>query len=245
MLGAGEAAGEEASDVPTVPDGCSRCGACLRVCPSGARQLVGQEMSVQEVVAAVGKDRMFHDQSGGGVTISGGEPLAQARFLLQLLETLRDRSIHVALDTSGFAPWNVIRDVAPWVDLFLYDLKSVDDRAHRARTGVSNASILANLERLGEIHDNIWVRVPLVPGFNLEEWQLKASARFIASISGVRQVNLLPYHRMGSNKVEWSRDGESSGMEGSSPPASDLAPRQIEHAARLFRAEGLCTVIGG
>lgn len=244
MLGAGPVAGQEPPDVPPVPAGCVRCGACLRVCPSGARQLLGQEMSVPEVVAAVCKDRMFHDQSGGGVTLSGGEPLAQFRFLLRLLEALRDRSVHVALDTSGFAPRKMIRDVAPWVDLFLYDLKSVDDRAHREQTGVSNASILANLETLGDIHDNIWVRVPLVPGFNLEERQLKASARFIASIPAVRQVNLLPYHRMGSNEVERDGERESSGLDVSSSP-SDLMPREIEHAAALFRAQGLCTVIGG
>lgn len=244
MLGAAGATGEAPSEVPPVPPGCVRCGVCLNACPSGARQLVGREMSVQEVAAAVSKDRMFHDQSGGGVTVSGGEPLAQAPFLLHLLETLRDQSIHVALDTSGFAPPDVIRAVAPWVDLFLYDLKSMDDRAHREQTGVSNASILANLEILGEIHDTIWIRIPLVPGFNLEEWQLQASARFIASIPAVRQVNLLPYHRLGSHKAEWGGERESSGIGGSVPPG-DLTPRHVEQAASLFRAQGLRTVIGG
>ena len=113
---------------PIIRADCTLCGACVAACPTGARQMVGREMTVDEVVAEVLHDRMFHDQSGGGVTLSGGEPLSQAPFVLRLLQALRRRSIHTALDTSGFAPRQVILDVAPWVDLFLYDLKSVDDR---------------------------------------------------------------------------------------------------------------------
>jgi len=206
--------------------------------------MVGREMTVDEVVDEVLHDQMFHDQSGGGVTLSGGEPLAQAPFVLRLLQALRSRSIHTALDTSGFAPRQVILDVAPWVDLFLYDVKSVDDQAHRRQTGVSNTLILENLKTLGAVHATIWIRIPLVSGFNLDDAQLDASARYVASIPGVQQVNLLPYHRMGTRKSQRHGDPSADAPPGLSA-GDDITPEQIDRAANLFRAAGLRTLVGG
>jgi pyruvate formate lyase activating enzyme len=224
------------------PEGCTRCGACVEACPPGARQLLGQEMTVGEVVHQVLRDRTFHDQSGGGVTLSGGEPLQQAAFVERLLTELHERSVHTAVDTSGFAPPQVLKRLASLVDLFLYDIKGVDDRLHRLHTGVSNQLILSNLQTLGEVHGNIWIRIPLIPGLNLDAEQLGATARLVATMPGVRQVNLLPYHRLGTSKLG-KKVHARGGQDGAGVP--DVTPAQVEWAAEVFRAAGLRTVIGG
>jgi len=187
---------------PTVAR-CTRCGACVEACPTEARQMVGRRMTTDEVLAEVLKDRLFYDDSGGGVTFSGGEPLMQPEFLLELLRACRAHGIHTAVDTSGYAPQEQLRAAAGLTDLFLYDLKTMDDARHLECTGVSNAAILDNLAALGRMHQNIWIRIPIVPGFNDDAEQLDAAARFVASIPAVRQVSLLPYHPTGNHKVRW------------------------------------------
>ncbi len=231
--------------VADAPETCTHCGECVAACPTGARQLVGREMSVPEVVHEVLRDRTFFDQSGGGATLSGGEPLLQAAFVRRLLEAFRREAVHTALDTSGYAPTEALLDVAAWVDLFLFDLKSLDSTVHHRQTGVPNDLILQNLQTLGSIHDNIWIRVPLVPGFNTDIGQLAATARYVATIPGVKQVNLLPYHRMGSGKVN-PAGGASGHPKSAGPPIfGDLSREQLDEAAELFRAAGLHTLIGG
>ena len=131
----------------------------------------------------------------------------QPRFLKDVLESCRAEGIHTAVDTSGYAPREDLLSVAPLTDLFLYDIKALDDDRHRQGTGVSNALILGNLLALGIIHQNIWIRVPLVPGFNDEPGQVEAVSRFTASVPGVRQVNLLPYHAMAAHK--WTNIGRA------------------------------------
>ncbi|MGQ9576745.1 MAG: glycyl-radical enzyme activating protein [Thermoguttaceae bacterium] len=224
---------------PGRPARCIRCGACVAACPSGARQMVGRRMSVEEVLAEVLKDRLFYDDSGGGVTFSGGEPLLQARFLEGLLAACRAQGIHTALDTSGYAPWEDLLRVAPLVDLFLYDLKVMDDQRHQEYTGVSNARILANLQGLGRVHGNIWVRVPVIPGFSDDAEQLEAAARLAASIPGVRRLDLLPFHRAGIHK--WASLGQLR-----EPPAqTPLSPEALEQTADRLRAFGLHVHTGG
>jgi pyruvate formate lyase activating enzyme len=143
-------------------------------------------MSPDEVLAEVLRDRVFYDDSGGGVTISGGEPLAQPDFLMELLTAFRGASVHTALDTCGYADEEQLLAVTPLVDLFLYDVKSTDNVRHYEQTGVSNEIIFSNLEALGRVHDHIWVRVPLIPGFNDEPEMLADMARFVATIPAVR-----------------------------------------------------------
>ena len=133
---------------PVAGPECIRCGTCGRACPSGALELIGRPVTVAEVIAEVEKDRVFHEESGGGLTCSGGEPLAQPEFLAALLAECRRRGIHTAVDTSGYAPPEVVDAIAPLADLFLYDVKVMDDTAHQAFTGESNRLILANLARL-------------------------------------------------------------------------------------------------
>jgi pyruvate formate lyase activating enzyme len=225
---------------PVAPgEDCHVCGACAEACPTGARQMAGREMMVAEVMAEIGKDRIFYEESGGGVTFSGGEPLLQAEFLLALLAACRDRGIHTAVDTCGFVPRRDLLAAARMTDLFLYDLKFMDESRHRRHTGVSNAPILRNLQALGQAQADIWVRVPVIPDINDDEENMAASARFAAGIPGVRQVYLLPYHPTGTGKL--ASLGKTSALPHLVPPA----PPRLEQIAGLFRAQGLVARVGG
>ena len=201
--------------------------------------MTGERKTVEEVLAEVVKDSIFYDESGGGVTFSGGEPLMQPRYLRALLEACRARGIQTAVDTCGYAPLRNLLDAVPLTELFLYDLKFMDEALHLDYTGVSNASILSNLEELGKIHRNIWLRIPIIPGLNDAEDQLDAMARFAASIPGVRQVNLLPYHRTGVQK--FSRLGEEYRLAHVVPPTTE----RMEAALARFSAAGLKAKSGG
>ncbi len=218
---------------------CKLCGTCVAACPAGARQMVGSRMTVAEVMAEVAKDRIFYDDSGGGVTFSGGEPLMQPRFLKELLTACRTQGISTAVDTCGFGPREYLLSLAPLTDLFLFDLKTIDAARHVHYTGVSNASILDNLSALGSVHSNIWIRIPLIPGLNDDDGQLDQAARYVASVHGVRQVNLLPYHRTAAHK--YARLGRSCGL-GQIP---DPAPERVEAVRRKLSCFGLTVKTGG
>ena len=197
-------------------------------------------MTVGEVVASVMRDRMFFEESGGGVTFSGGEPLGQPGFLKALLCSFRAQEIRTALDTAGLCPTKVLLEVAPLVDLFLFDLKCIDRERHLQGTGVDNCGVLGNLKQLSSVHDNIWIRVPVVPGFNDTLEEMNAIARLAARYAAVRQVWLLPYHGSWAAKPE--RFGKDApGTAGLEPPTGEV----MESYARLFRAQGLETTIGG
>ncbi len=180
---------------------CQQCGACLEACPMQARQILGRRMTVGEVLAEISKDQIFYDDSHGGVTFSGGEPFAQAGFLLELLRACRHREIHTAVDTTGYRRpgcgcWP--RPTGPTSSSTTSRFSTTPGIA--SYTGVSNAKILENLEVLGREHGNIWVRVPIVPGLNDADSDLEATVRFAASVPGVKQVNLLTYHHTGAYK---------------------------------------------
>lgn len=221
-------------------DTCVLCGACTEACPTGARSLVGRSMTVREVVKDVMRDRMFFEQSGGGVTFSGGEPLAQPRFLAALLASFRELEIPTAVDTAGLSATETLLEIAPLADLFLFDVKSLDGARHLAATGVDNAGILDNLARLAEVHSNIWIRVPVVPQFNDSVEQMEEIARLAASLPSVRRVSLLPYHAVWAGKTE--RIGREV------PEAARLAPptgEAMESFLGIFKARGVDTRIGG
>jgi pyruvate formate lyase activating enzyme len=211
----------------------------LEACPTGALQKAGQELEPGELVRQLLRDRIFFDESGGGVTFSGGEPLAQPAFLVEALGRLRAEGVHTALDTCGFAPWSALREAAGLASLVLYDLKLMDDARHRAATGQSNRIILDNLKALAGVHRDIWIRVPVIPGVNDDEANLSAAARFLDPLAGIRQVDLLPYHRTGEAK--FARMGRSYPLAGLASPT----PQRLEALAELFRARGLATTIGG
>lgn len=201
--------------------------------------MVGTRMTSAEVVTEILKDRIFYDDSGGGVTFSGGEPLAQPGFLKELLEQCQARGIHTAVDTCGYAPRVHLLAIAPMTNLFLYDLKIMDDVKHRQYTSISNTTILENVVALGAVHDNIWIRVPIIPGINDDDENLDALAQFAASIGGVRQVNLLPYHKTGIAKFK--RLGQKYRLEDIYEPV----PEQIERFRQKLCIYGLTAKIGG
>jgi len=234
--GNGEATGPAAAR----EDGsCTLCGRCVEACPTGARRMVGAWMTAEEVVAEVLRDRVFYEDSGGGATFSGGEPLLQPRFLEAALRGCRAADIHTAVDTCGFAPKEDLLAAARLTDLFLYDLKFMDDARHARYTGASNERILDNLRALGAVHDNIWIRVPIVPGLNDGAPDLDALARFAASLPGVRQVNVLPYHEGGASKSP--RVGKAYRLGDAAPPSRE----SMAAVAARFADHGLNVKIGG
>jgi pyruvate formate lyase activating enzyme len=211
----------------------------VEACPTGALQAVGERITVTALVERLLRDRIFFDESGGGVTFSGGEPLLQAPFVTEALAWLRREGVHTALDTCGFARWPDLEAAAAQSSLVLYDLKLMDDERHHAATGVSNRIILQNLKALSEIHSTIWVRVPIIPGINDDEANLTATAAFLAPLAGIRQVDLLPYHPTGEAK--FARVGMTYALHGTPSPSI----QHLEALAALFRAKGLNTTIGG
>ena len=219
---------------------CTICGACAEACPTGARELVGRVMSAGEVVASVLRDRMFFEDSGGGVTFSGGEPLCQPDFLKALLTQCRAHEIHTAVDTAGFCSPETLLDMAPLVDLFLFDLKCVDGEKHLQGTGVGNSGILENLQRLSGLHGNIWIRIPVIPGFNDTVEDMHALAGIVSATPGVRQVWLLPYHASWAAKP--ARFGKEATGQAQAPAPS---PEVLERFAGIFRAKGMQVGAGG
>ena len=218
---------------------CLLCGACVDACPTEARQRVGRSMSVAEVVEVVSKDRIFYDDSGGGVTYSGGEPLRQAPFLRAALETCQAIGLHTAVDTCGLAAEEDLLSVAEVTDLFLFDIKMIDDSRHRRFTGVSNRLILSNLEALGRAEQRIWVRVPVIPGINDEVENLLATAELAASIPSVERMCLLPYHSLGENKSR-TLDREST-----VPDLKAPTPDRMQYLVEVVEAAGVTARIGG
>jgi len=179
---------------------CNFCMKCLSVCPTKTLESIGNFISVDEVMREVRRDSLFYQNSGGGVTISGGEPLLQWEFTLSILKACKEEGLHTALDTCGYASWEVAEEVLKYVDLVLFDMKHTDGDLHLKGTGVSNTLILQNLERIAS-QMRTWIRFPVIPGFNDFQKNIKEVA-CLASRYGVEKVSLLPYHEFGKSKYE-------------------------------------------
>lgn len=171
---------------------CMVCGQCLSRCPNGAFRLYGREMSVDEVFAEVMEDRAFYANSGGGVTLSGGEALYHTEFCVTLLKKLKEQGIHTAVDTSGFVPEGAIEAVSPYTDIFLFDLKAADPQVHERCTGHTNERILKNLYWIDSHQKDIEIRIPFVPDWN--DGEIPAIADIIGGLHQVKKVRVLPYH---------------------------------------------------
>ena len=223
---------------PVTAADCTRCGDCAEACVAGARQLAGQRMTVAEVLAECERDVVLFDESGGGVTVSGGEPLSQPDFTEALLAGCRERRIHTALDTCGFAGREVALRVSRFADVVLYDLKLLDSAAHRKFTGVPNETILANLAALTEAGRNLIVRVPLIPGVNDHPENLAALADFVWRL-GLRRIDLLPYHKIGMDKYgRLEREHPLAGVE-------PLPAAEVSRIASDLASRGFTIGIGG
>ena len=173
---------------------CSYCRSCAEACPTEAVEFIGKSMTVKEVLSEISKDSLFYEQSRGGVTISGGEPLMQPQFLMQLLDACGERGFHRTVDTCGHVDTSTLLEAADRTDLFLYDLKHMDPEKHYRYTGISNDRILINLKQLSRRKASIIIRLPVIPGINADKQNIDRTAALAASLPGVIGINLLPYH---------------------------------------------------
>jgi len=181
---------------------CEACGTCTHECHALAREVAGREMTVEQVIEAVERDRPFYEESGGGVTLSGGEPLRQPAFTAEILREAKRRGVHTALDTCGHAPWSHVERLRGEVDLFLYDLKLIDPARHLRYTGVGNARILANLRALSRLGHRIALRVPVVPGITDDAENVAAVCAVASALPHLAAIDLLPYHSIGAGKYQ-------------------------------------------
>jgi pyruvate formate lyase activating enzyme len=211
----------------------------VEVCPTGAREIIGQILTVRQVMDVILEDTVFYAESGGGVTFSGGEPLAQMNFLIGLLRSCRMHQIHTAVDTCGYASEDDLLHAAELSDLILYDLKSPDNAKHTEWTGVSNASILSNLQVLDRHHENIRIRIPVIPGFNDSMDEMGKMARLIRPLQHVRQIHLLPYHAIGEQKMV------RLGRKNRYIDVNALSESVLDHLMQPFRELGLPVRLGG
>ncbi|MBR2466911.1 MAG: glycyl-radical enzyme activating protein [Clostridia bacterium] len=185
---------------PNNLESCELCGRCALYCPHDAREICGREYTVDEVMREILKDQSYYETSGGGVTFSGGECMLQIDFLEEILKECKSHGIHTAVDTAGHVPFEYFEKIIPYTDLFLYDVKSLDNEKHKEYTGATNELILANLEMLLKSGKAVWVRIPIIPNVNDTEEEMKKIKSFLCSYGYPPKVELLPYHAMGEHK---------------------------------------------
>ena len=207
---------------------CQACGTCVRECPSGALEMVGRDITVEEALEEVLKDEPFYRSSGGGLTLSGGEPLDQADFSRELLTRAKRAGLHTAVETSGAAPWARLRPLRPIVDLWLYDLKETDPARHEEVTGLALGPVLENLRALAEGGAAVLLRLPIVPGLNDRPDHFRAVGALARRLTGLAGVEVLPYHRLGLAKRE---------RLGLGPPALAVAEHPTDEAVRGWVAQ--------
>jgi pyruvate formate lyase activating enzyme len=217
---------------------CTLCEKCVDFCPNNAREHVGRNITSNELIKEIVKDEVFYEQSGGGVTFSGGEPLMQVDFLDDILKRCKDRGIHTAVDTSGYAPWKSFERIASKVDLFLYDIKIMDNEKHKKYIGAENDIILKNIENLSNMGCNIYLRMPIIKEINDDNYHIEKTIKLL-SIINVEQVNLLPYHKIGMDKYRRLKmNYKLSGME---KPSDE----RMEEISQKFKKAGIKIKIGG
>ena len=219
-------------------DRCVLCGTCAEVCYAEALVMEGREVTVEDLMVELRKDVPFYQNSGGGITLSGGEPTLQHEFALALLKECKAEGLHTAVDTSGQTPWRVFETLLPHIDLILYDIKHIDESNHQVHTGSNNRRILANLERLGDSGTPIEIRMPVIPSINDADEGIERTARFLARIDGITRIELLPYHKLGVSK--YPRLDRKYRLAELEPPGAE----RMEAIAGLIRSHGLEVHVG-
>ena len=220
---------------------CIQCGMCktdISLCPTGAKKLVGRNVTVDEVLAEVLEDTHFYETSGGGLTLSGGEPMAQPAFALALAKAAKEKGLHVCIETSGFCNAESLTEIQPFIDLFLYDYKATGDDAHLAFTGVSQELILQNLFMLNELGADIILRCPMIPEHNITEEHVKGIMDVASNLKHLLEIHLEPYHNIGvSKRIEL---GMSEGTEMITPPDRD---EMFANAERIRQKTNINTFV--
>lgn len=226
--------------IVTDPNACILCGKCAEVCPTKATEMSGELQSIEQIMKAIEKEMVFFNQSNGGVTFSGGEPLMHSDFLIKLLDACGEKNIHRVVDTTGFSNKKVLLEVAKRTDHFLFDLKMMDSKKHKEYTGVNNEIILENLELLADTGASINIRIPLIKGVNDDDENIDQTIQYIQSLPGEnRKINILPYHGVAAKKYE-KLGGKYE--EGAMAEPSEKEQMLI---VEKFASNGLDAVLGG
>ena len=181
---------------------CVYCGKCTEACPRGAIEILGRTESVAGILKEVARDKIFYKNSGGGLTVSGGEPLMQGDFLIELLKAAKAEGIHTCIETCGFGSAETVREVAKYTDIFLFDIKETDDKRHKQLTGVPFSPIKENLMLLNQLGANIVLRCPLVPNVNTRDEHFEEIARIACEIKNLLEINVMAYHLLGNSKYD-------------------------------------------
>ena len=218
-------------------DFCTTCGSCVDGCFAGALELAGKQMSVEEVMEEVLRDQAVYKRSGGGMTVSGGEPMAQYAFTRALLQAARTHGIRTALDTTGFCSWTRLESLLPFTDLVLYDIKHMDSARHTTLTGVPNERILSNLKRLDQTGHSFWIRIPVIPGQNDDEENFHAMGTLFSSLTHIERIEMLRYHRLAESKYE--QIGSEYTLQGLTPPSEEW----VESRKNILVNYGLSMVV--
>jgi len=219
---------------------CTLCGNCSRICPTRAMEISGEKKSIDELMAIIEREQHLFDQSGGGVTVSGGEPLLYPDYLFELLDRCGERRIHRAIDTAGHVPEKNLLAAAKRTDLFLFDLKLIDPARHQQWTGVDNRLILSNLRALSATDAQIQIRIPLIKGINTTDEDLQAFAEVVAALPGKKKtVALLPYHAIAAHK--YRKLGSTYQEDALQPPEQ----KDLDRAINCFTSHGLDATVGG
>jgi pyruvate formate lyase activating enzyme len=244
--GGGSGSGDSDSNAPLRFERglCVSCGACAGICYAGARSMEGREMSAEEAVEEVCRDEPFFRRSGGGLTLGGGEPLAQPEFAAAVLRGFKARGFSTAIETAGHVPWENFLQVIPHADYFLFDIKHTDPDKHKRFTGEDTRLIQENLEKLVRAHSHIIARTPVIPGFNDSGAELSAIADRAAAL-GLKEIDFLPYHGYGSGKYDLLGRPYPMKTLGMELPGTAQISARLEELKTTIEARGLKVQIGG